>query len=92
MDRWRARAWIAPVRVAAHYVAAGDGRGALVVVTSASEVLSAPRRAVGATNPRAAPLRWVSGLRSVRSSPPTGRLWRVGRVRNVILGSDLRTS
>ena len=38
MDRCCARAWIAPVRVTARYVAAGDGRDALVMITSASEV------------------------------------------------------
>ena len=77
---------------AAPYVAAVGGLDAPVMITSASEVLSALRRAVGATNPRAAPLHWVFRLRSVRPSPPTGRLWRFGRVRNVILGSTLRTN
>lgn len=70
------------------FVAAGDGRDALVMVTSASEVLLAPRRDVGSTNPRAAPRHRCSGHLSVRPSPPTGRMWRVSRVRDVILRSN----
>lgn len=66
MDRWCARAWIAPVRAAADLRAARDGRGALVMVTSASEVLSAPPAGCRIDEPACGTLTWCFRVRSVR--------------------------
>lgn len=72
------------------YVAARDGRDALVMVTSASEVLSAPPAGCRIDELACGALTWCSGC--VRFEVPAGRarIARFGRERDVILGGTCR--